>query len=205
MATTPARFHTALPRACASIDDQTYPEIEHLIISDGPNQYLSQLDHSCFPFADKLEHIHVQRRTAWLARNHGHPAIPFAIGSEMACGDLLLYLADDSELERDCIEQLVRAIDDVDFAYPAMAIEFDDRPSVRIGANPPAYGSVSAALFRRELLDIARFGNSGQWDDDWLQVKAWMAAGKTWRYVPDVLIRGHGDHVGAVRLPGSVV
>ncbi|MDE3077791.1 MAG: glycosyltransferase [Chloroflexota bacterium] len=177
-----------LPRCRQQVEHQTCPDLEHIIVSDGPTT--SDLVTMALP-------------------EHGGNAgsIAFLAGARASGGEWVFGLADDDLLVPSAVEQLLVAGEDgADFVYCSVAMIFGDDPmELRAarwicGDTPPRYCGISTLFARRELMDLAApILREPERDpahpcSDWRCVEAWLAAGKRWAFVPDVLVLHHVDH-----------
>jgi Glycosyl transferase family 2 len=167
-----------LNRAAPSVTAQTYPgEIEHIIVSDGPDPELAEL----VPGLHQLPVHHEMR-------NRG--IVPRLFGTHQARHEIIAYLDDDNAWRPNHLELLVRALigSNADFAYSRALCHDRDR-SVRytIGTPVPQAGQIDTSLLvhYRDLLTPVTWQPSEQ-PADWDLVSRWVAAGAHWQFVPDV-------------------
>lgn len=170
-----------------SVQAQTYPDVEHIIISDGPDDVL--LGRVCGQ-SGKPGPVHVG--FDWLPE---HPAARWGHfarlrGIEAAQGDYIAWLDDDNAYRPQHIERLTAALEDnpdAGFAYTQILMHGHGEPYV-VGAAPPSCGQIdtSAIMHRRELLQTATWRDEGQQTNEWDLVSRWMAAGTGWAFVPEV-------------------
>lgn len=187
------RRETLLERCIPSVFKQTWPEIEHIVVSDGPDRELAEL------IADELWKRPLRKRLLF-KQLPDHPAGDVDYGSrarnhglKYASGELIGYLDDDNAWRPDHLEQLAEACRDVDFAYSQM---IRHPAGDIIGDSPPKYGQIDTSLIihKRGLPERA-----GMWPlphqikydkhaPDWGAVERWLAAGATWAHVPSVTV-----------------
>jgi O-antigen biosynthesis protein len=169
---TPTRDrHDLLTGRCVpSVQAQTWPRAEHLIVSDGPDGYLAR-----YPWPGNVRYSALPERsnTRW-----GHRAR--LRGAELSRGQVIAYLDDDDSWRPAHLEAAVTALlasPAAGFAVPRMIAHtrFGD---VRIGDGALARGRVTTSMIvhRREILDIQT------WQDvpaapDWDLVRRWLDAG----------------------------
>lgn len=100
--------------AIPSVECQTYPNIEHIVVVDGvdPVMNRSLLDAGYSPESSA-------RRLLWLGRNWtgfsgdgGIGAVPRLVGSYMASGDYIAYLDDDNDWAPHHIEKFVNLLEE---------------------------------------------------------------------------------------------
>jgi glycosyltransferase involved in cell wall biosynthesis len=118
-----------LPRALASIADQTHREIEVVVIDDGSNDETDRIVHgisASFPFLIR-----------YYRQPNGGCASARNLGLKVASGDAVAFLDSDDEWLPDALERLVGALETTQagFAY-SPAIEVDE--AGRETLKPPA-------------------------------------------------------------------
>jgi len=182
------RHDLLLDRCVPSVAAQTYPHIEHVIVSDGPDQELSERAAKVLDSAggDRLVFRYLaghdpQARWGHWARLRG---------LELATGDLIAYLDDDNAFRPDHVAKLVAALEEnpgAGFAYSQIMMHGNGGAYV-VGVPPPAYGQIdtSAIMHRRGLLESATWRDEGQVTIDWDVVERWLHAGTRWAHVPEV-------------------
>jgi glycosyltransferase involved in cell wall biosynthesis len=161
-------------RCIPSVQAQDYPAVEHVVVSDGPDEELREkLGALALPgvrFAELPEHDPAARWGHW-ARLHG---------TDVAKGEYITYLDDDDAYRPEHVSVLAAALDahpDAAFAYSRM-IMHTQHGSCRIGTDPPGYGQIGvpAIMHRRGLLDVATWEQSEP-TIDWDLVSRWLDAG----------------------------
>lgn len=172
------RHGMLLDRCIPSVQAQDHPDVEHLVISDGPDDELSR----------ELAMVPLDR--GW--RNIGYTYVPEhdpephyghhcrAWGLELAKGAYITYCDDDDALRPEHCRLLAAALDEnpgAGFAVSRMLSHGPHGDSV-IGAGEVACGNVGTPMImhRREILDVATWDHAGQFEDFDL-VWAWMQAG----------------------------
>lgn len=188
------RHDLLMSRCVDSVYAQTWPRIEHIVVSDGPDRQLADIlakDLWRRPRAtralvyDQLpEHLEGPVDYGSRARNRG---------LELATGDYIAYLDDDNAWRPDHLDILIEAIGDNDFAYSRMMRHPNND---QVGDKPPVYGSIDTSLIlhRRGLPQ-----EKGMWPlphelgldkhaPDWGVVERWLNAGATWVHVPVVTV-----------------
>lgn len=183
--------HDLLLEAIQNVRSQTYRPLEHVIVSDGPDEDLFRKLHD-WPTVQlndvPIRFVELGRRWT-LELTDSHSAAAVATAQFLARGDYHATLADDERMAPHHIEMLVDALEehDVDFVYPRVAYYQWSDPSyaVGIGCSPPVKGAITHALYRRELLDKGKgpyrthVGRAG----DWEMFERWMANGATWHFI----------------------
>jgi glycosyltransferase involved in cell wall biosynthesis len=170
------RNDVLLNRCIPSVLAQTYPDVEHVVVSDGPDPDLAERIKAEAPhvrFAQLGQWDHIYR---WGTRARLH-------GIDLAGGDLIAYLDDDNAYRPEHLELLVAALGDADFAYSQMLVHHHQGTHV-VGADPPAYGQIDTSLLlhRPALLNRETWRNS-QPTIDWDLVNRWLSAGADWAFV----------------------
>ena len=172
-----ARLLTA--RCIPSVAAQDYDgEIEHVIVSDGPDPELDGLPGVTF----LPSHDPAPNRGIW-ARLHG---------TRLATGDLIAYLDDDNAWRPGHLRLLAGAIgrEDAEFAYSMAACQDPrDGRSWVIGSSRPVFGQVDTSMIvhRASLLETATWQPSAL-PADWDLVSRWLAAGMPWAHVPEITL-----------------
>jgi glycosyltransferase involved in cell wall biosynthesis len=166
-----ARHDLLLGRCIPSVQAQDYPDIRHIVVSDGPDPVLREkLAGLPVRFEELPEHDPAARWGHW-ARLHG---------TDVAKGEYITYLDDDDSYRPDHVSVLAAALEDrpdAGFAYSRM-IMHTQHGSCRIGTDPPGYGQIGvpAIMHRRGLLDVATWEQSEP-TIDWDLVSRWLDAG----------------------------
>ena len=164
-------FKHAIP----AVECQDYPEIEHLVVIDGPDPAMIDT------LAEYGYGISGRKRVAWLGRNwtgfSGDGCIGGAAritGSYMASGDYIGYLDDDNDLTTDHVSKLVTVLerDNVDIALSP----WPDWPDAASGI-----ADANSFLHRAEVLRRGSWSMCGYTCDSEL-VTRWIRQGATWSY-----------------------
>lgn len=164
-----------LTRSIPSVQLQTYPNIEHIIVCDGSDNILRQI----FDISknDKEKFVELGRNWRTFSDGKSYGAIPRLIGTYIAKGDYIAYLDDDNEFLPSHIEMLVSLLEEknVDFVYSKMQVIQNGEIVREIGSLPPIIGAIdtSIILHKAKLLNIANWRPSG-YADDWDLVSRWL-------------------------------
>jgi glycosyltransferase involved in cell wall biosynthesis len=175
------RHNTLLGRCIPSVSAQTYPHVEHVIVSDGPDDELR----ARFMAAQDPGF----RRLILLDE---HPAVPhwgtFArrAGLEAAQGEFITYNDDDDALRTEHCALLAQALidnPDAGFAYSWMLSHNPSGDHTIGDCVPPVYGQLGSPMImhRRSVLEFATWGEPDA-AEDWKLVELWIASGV--QYVP---------------------
>lgn len=164
------RHDLLLTRCVPSVQAQSWPRTEHLIVSDGPDPLLAQ-----YPWPAGVRYFELPEHsgTRW-----GHQAR--LAGIAVSRGQVIAYLDDDDAYRPHHLGTAVAALlaDPLTgFAVPRM-IAHTRSGDARIGDGALARGRVTTSMIVhwREILD------TGTWQDvpaapDWDLVRRWLDAG----------------------------
>lgn len=181
------RPKTIFEHAIPSVDAQDYPDVEHLIVTDGRDPDLeAALGNAGY------SHGGTRRRLVSLGRNWtgfsgdgGIGAVPRLVGSWMAAGEYVTYLDDDNDYLPGHLSSLAGALSETgaDIAFCA----WRDGPGGPVQGSPvPGPGTVDTSSFMHRA-GVLRHG-SWQLDGyggDHLLVERWVNAGVTYTWVPE--------------------
>jgi len=172
------RHELLLDRCIPSVQAQGYPWVEHLVISDGPDDELSR------------ELAEAPLKRGW--RNVAYAYVPEhdeeahyghhcrAYGTEIARGEYITYCDDDDALRPEHCHMLAAALDadpEAGFAVSRMCSHGPHGESV-IGIGPLACGNVGTPMImhRRSVTEHGTWDHAGQFED-WDLVLSWINAG----------------------------
>jgi glycosyltransferase involved in cell wall biosynthesis len=174
----------ALARAIASVRQQTYEPVEHIVVSDGPDPALAEAmaGEDCpVRFAQLAAHDPSFR---W-----GHRAR--LAGIEMARGDIIAWLDDDNAFRPLHLELLAAELlrSGAGFTY-GLSVFHDRGVDYQIGKAPPQYAQIDTSMIvhRREILELATWRDEGQETIEWDLVDRWMRCGVGWSWLPEVTV-----------------
>jgi glycosyltransferase involved in cell wall biosynthesis len=187
--------HTLLRSRCMrSIRQQTWPEIEHVVVSDGPDAVLAEhiedetTAQGGLVVFDQLPD-HNPALSAWGSRARNR-------GLELASGEFIAYLDDDNAYRDAHLSTLVDALQcnpGADFAYSQMLRRpFGDV----VGSDPPQYGCIDTSIIMHRTGLPQRLG---MWPSpmpaytdthapDWAMVGHWLEGGAKWVHVSQVTV-----------------
>lgn len=175
-------------RCIPSVQGQSYPNVEHVIVSDGPDDELATQFKSALP-PEVCQDIRQGRRfPVWfhaLAEHqdgiHWGTAGRLA-GIELAAGDFIGYVDDDDELRPEHCELLVQALIDHPEAGWARSLMISHQGEgaglTTIGHGEPSCGNIGTPMImhRREILEHGTWGPPSAFED-WELVNRWVHAG----------------------------
>lgn len=179
-----------LTRSIPSVRLQTYPNIEHIIVSDGSDNILKQI----FDISknDDEKFVELGRNWRTFSKGKSYGAIPRLIGTYVAKGDYVAYLDDDNEFLPFHIEKLVSLLEEknVDFVYSKMQVIQNGKNIKEVGSIPPIIGTIdtSVIVHKAELLNIANWRPSG-YTDDWDLVSRWLDNNAKYAFLNEVTVR----------------
>jgi glycosyltransferase involved in cell wall biosynthesis len=168
-----------LNRCIPSVDAQVYPNVEHLIISDGPDPELAE---KMFPLQ------RAGQRSRWFLQLAEHDPAPHwghlarSHGIELAAGELIGYVDDDDALRPQHVELLAAALAAHPEAGWACSVMASHRPPdgtvTEIGHGPPSAGNIGTPVIvhRREILEHGTWGPPSALED-WEMVNRWLHVG----------------------------
>lgn len=190
------RHQLLMERCIPSVYGQSTAEVEHIIVSDGPDRVAADLlakDLWRRPLATRPlvfyqlpEHIDGTVDYGSRARNRG---------LELATGELIAYLDDDNAFRPEHLAILAEAFDDptVDFAYSRMRRHPNGD---MVGAPTPMYGGIDTSLIMHRAGVPEKYGawplpgeiEGDRHAPDWGVVSRWLDNGATWVHVPVVTV-----------------
>ena len=193
--------HALLLEAIENVRAQTYRPLEHVIVSDGPDDkavdlvYLYERKNFRNVPPEEWVTITFAELGFWSSGllTNSISAAPFMVAQLLARGDYQMWLADDERmLVPDHIEKLVDLIEqyEVDFAYPRVEMWREGQAHrYTIGTDPPQSGQFTHCLYRREALDrggLFRPFVGAHTDADCLA--RMVVAGCRWAHLPEVTL-----------------
>jgi glycosyltransferase involved in cell wall biosynthesis len=186
------RHDTLLGRCIPSVAAQLGARVEHIVVSDGPdNDLYDVLKTQPRP---GLRYAELEAHDA--SARWGHWAR--LAGIEMAQGEYIAYLDDDNAYRPSHLMKLVSALEadpDADFAYGKVHVHITGRfgglkeAHYEIGTDPPIYGQIdtSAIVHRPEILKVETWLPSLP-TIDWHLVNRWMMRGMKWIFIDEVTV-----------------
>lgn len=176
------RHDLLLNRCIPSVACQTYPNMEHIVVSDGPDDLLRETPNlGWIRYFELPEHIpgHI-----------GNPARLFGISK--AEGEYIAYLDDDDAYRPEHVALHVAALESTPGAGFSRSIMASHNPSgmLPIGYGNPAAGNIGTPMIvhKRELLEVATWRDGFSEYEDWELVEQWIRAGVSWAAVDEITI-----------------
>lgn len=176
----------SLFRTIASVQEQTLGDVEHLVISDGPDPELKEA--LAQPWSRDWHGVWYHELPVHDAYEHwGGPAR--LAGIELAAADYITYCDDDDVLRPAHCVLLAAALDahpDAGFAVSQM-LSHTPYGNTVIGAGELAAGNVGTPMImhRRSVLEVASWGEPEAFED-WRMIWAWVQAGIGYVRVPEI-------------------
>ena len=178
---TPTVGSAKIISAISSVNNQTYPNVEHLVVVDGP-----EYEHKFYSnFAFNEDYLSTFK-THVLPYNTGHGSQGYyghriyAAFAHLVDHDYIFFLDDDNWYESNHVESLVKVLEQNDFAYSLRSIYDKDQnyvcddnceslgkwPIFFTHEDPQYLIDTSAFAFRREfLIKCSQFWHHG-WGGD---------------------------------------
>ncbi len=173
------RYDLLMARCLPSVQGQTHPRVEHVIVSDGPDERLRE----ALTRGPRLRFRHPVR---YLELPEHHPEPNFGHyarlhGVEQAAGDIICYNDSDDALRMEHCALMAAALDadpEAGFAVSRMISHYSETQLLAIGWGPLACGNVGTPMIahRRETLRHGTWGPPSALED-WELVARWLDAG----------------------------
>jgi glycosyltransferase involved in cell wall biosynthesis len=186
------RHERLLNRCIPSVQAQTYQQVEHVIVSDGPDAALSE---RMLEYVGSGAPYHSVRYTALAERTEdrhwGH--IARNAGADWATGELIAYLDDDDAYRPEHVALLAQALADhpeAGFAYSLMVQHYGPDNWHQIGGTEPVCNGIGTpmVMHRRELLDKHGGWGPASATEDWELFSRWLQAGVAYVHVPVITV-----------------
>jgi glycosyltransferase involved in cell wall biosynthesis len=198
------RPRTIVRRAIPSVAAQDYPNIQHIVVTDGYDPELNDVLRAAgYSEGDQ------SRRLVQLGWNWSHPevvrggvgTIPKLVGAWLAAGMYIGYLDDDNEYLPHHVSAMVAALESsgADFACSRWQSGYPGGPPA--GGAPPGRGrtDTSGIMHRTSILPRGTWQIDG-YEADGALAERWVAAGCSWTFVEDptfvLYVHRHGTPDG---------
>jgi hypothetical protein len=197
--------HDLLLGLIANVKAQDYPNVEHVIVADGPDPELRHelwaaghrpADLFTAGGSTRLKLVELGYNTSTFFPD-SYCAGPNTVASLLARGAYQAWWSDDERAAPHYLTTMIDALEatGADFAYPRVAYHRWDAPGygVGIGSDPPKLGAITTVVYRTELLKRGLYLWNGERESDWKTIKRWMDAGACWAFVDQVLFSHRDD------------
>lgn len=171
------RHDLLLNRAIPSVQAQSYPKVQHVIFSDGPDPELDRRVSSLIQSRPRHPVLYAQfAERDPLAEFGSRPrnaALPFAVG------EYITYMDDDDALRPEHCRLMAEALDaDPEAGFAVSRMVSHHAHPVIVGWGPLAVGNVGSPMImhRRSVLEHGTWGPDS-WTEDWDLVERWLDAG----------------------------
>ncbi len=195
---------TLLERCIPSVEAQTYADVEHVVVVDGP----SALEMAESP---RRRIVRLGRRWHEFTPEPSWGTMARLVGSALARGDYIAYLDHDDALLPGHVEKLVNLLEATgsDWAYSQMAVLKNGRQTGEIvGDGNPRWKQISTQmlLHKVEMFHVANWDpycrharetlprDQRAWasyGSDWDLVDRWLRSPAKWAYLPEVTVHHH--------------
>ena len=189
--------------AIEAVNSQTYPEVEHVVVVDGPAdqptlEVLDNLGYSYGPSKRRL--VVLGRNWSTYSRDGGFGATARLVGAWMGAGEFISYLDDDAWYEPTHVAEMVATFDDgTDFVTTRTygnGVPLTEGP-------PPGLNrtDTSAIMHRAMVLQKAGGFRPDGYTSDGNMVERWLAAGLTWKFKASVTVTHPVGHNSGRPMP----
>ena len=194
--TVPDRRKWLVNRCMPSVKAQTYPNIEHVIIQDGPGDVGGA---DAIVTGSKVRLIELGRNWRQFLLGASVGASARVAGTLLCRGEYIGYLDDDDEFLPFHVEKLMNALrsSGKDFAVSQFR-RFFYRDGVReredvIGDDSLEFGHIGTpiVLHKAECFRIANWDHRAGYGEDAALVDAWVKGGLSHVFVPEITVHVH--------------
>jgi hypothetical protein len=194
-----------LSGAIENVRAQSYRPLEHVIVSDGPDDRetarVAIAALTCAQYADPSRDV--SARFVHLGRNwstyleQSFCAAPITVAMLLASGAYQMWLADDERMAPDHISSLMEKLvaAGADFAYSKVELTWPGSGRREtIGTDPPQLGQITNVLYRTEMLKLGLFPFGAGMTSDWACISRWQSKGARHAFVDRVTLTHQVDH-----------
>ncbi len=179
-----SRRELLVTRCIPSVRAQTYPNVEHLVISDGDDIEL--------PWFYSTSPLHYYQLGRNMRQFYGNTwgAYPRLVGTHLARGAYIGYVDDDDELLPEHVSKLVALLESTgsDFVHSLFKRDMPDGPPRIIGDQiEPGCIGTPCVLHKIECIKARNWGWGGDFEDYEL-FKSWRDQGLKSAHLPEVTI-----------------
>lgn len=192
------RRHDDLLGLVSNLVRQTYRPLEHVVVSDGPDDEVADLLGHAATLTD------VPIRFVDLGRNWSSVlpdsfcAAPLVVGQLVARGAYQMFASDDERFDPDHVASLTDALEaeGADFAYGRVRMWWAGRPEHvwEIGTPTPQCGQITNALYRSDLLAKGLYPFGAGMTSDWACISMWLGRGARAAFVDRATMSHRVDH-----------
>lgn len=177
------RPQTLREYAVTSVNTQLYPEVEHVVVIDGPDDWetVRMLDDLGYSFGpSKRRMVVLGRNWSTYSGDGGFGATCRLTGAWMAAGEFITYLDDDAYYEPAHIEEMVAEFDD-DTQF--VTCPWFGPCATCPGPPPGLCRTDTSTIMHRALVlrDAGGFHPDGYAGDGYM-VERWLAKGLKWKF-----------------------
>lgn len=176
--TIPGREQLLLDRCMPSVAAQTWPNLEHVILSD-PNPQLRE--HFRHERVDRVRFVELGDNWRNPTTEGSTGGVAWMVGSYLALGEFVGFCGDDDELLPHHITAHVEAMRTAGAMWSVSQVQFKigGEPVMLIGDATYELGHLDAIgiMCWRGALAVARWNPNGQDATDWQMVNDWRTAG----------------------------
>lgn len=161
-------------RCIPSVRAQDYPAVEHLVISDGPDEVLS----TAFSMTG-LDNPPRYYEVDWHDPDEHYGHYARLTGIAHALGEYITYCDDDDSLRPGHCAKMAAALDsDPQAGFAVSRMVSHHAHPVTVGWGPLAPGNVGSPMImhRTWVLEHGTWGPAS-WKEDWELVERWLDAG----------------------------
>lgn len=182
------RHELLVERCIPAVRAQTYPNVEHLIVSDGPDPELASKLASLPPSRVPIRFYELGRNWSTFL-TESFCVIPSTVGDFLAHGEFLTNWADDDYATPEHLELSVDALERENghFSFPQVTMLFPDGRNYVIplpGVTQPVFGQITCVVYRASLIDRSHWQMHEGMMSDWTLFKRWLNAGAKAVFVP---------------------
>lgn len=171
------RHDLLLGRCIPAVQAQTYETVEHIVVSDGPDETLLAELCELMPFQRTLILSQLDEHVTDEDNNFGHWAR--LRGVETANGEYITYCDDDDALRPEHCRLMAAALDaDPEAGFAVSRMVSHHAHATIVGWGPLALGNLGTPMImhRRSTLEKGTWGPPS-WTEDWDLVEKWLDAG----------------------------
>lgn len=184
----------------ANLDAQTYPNVEHIVVGDGPHPGLQPALAVGRLAAEGRRRVFELGRWWTKELSDSYAAAPIIVGQLMARGEYACLWSDDERAtDPDHLSKMVDLIESsgATFVYPIVDFWWHNRPNDRtlIWADPPILGSITHWMYRPSMIEHARgpYRTHVGRANDWEFIERAMRGGATSAMLPEITFSHRAD------------